>query len=102
MFLLWPFGIVLLISAAIFRTASLLLAGAAILGLCWFLWKWAVNASGPSITSNCPPTALAPPPAAPLQVLGEILFLGIPTAVILVGIGVIWKNEGKYKCVKIW
>lgn len=40
MFLLWPFGIVLLISAAIFRTASLLLAGAAILGLCWFLWKW--------------------------------------------------------------
>jgi hypothetical protein len=46
-FLLLPFGIVLLIAAAILRTAGLLMAGLAVLGLCWFLWQWSRNDDTP-------------------------------------------------------
>ena len=46
-FLFLPFGIVLLISAAIFRTAGLLLAGLAVLVVCWFLWKWSRDDATP-------------------------------------------------------
>ena len=43
MFLLLPFGVVLIIGAALFGMAALLPAGLAVLGLCWFLWKWSRN-----------------------------------------------------------
>jgi hypothetical protein len=47
MFLLLPFGIVLLIAAALVRTASLLVAGLAVLGLCLFLWRWSRDEDTP-------------------------------------------------------
>jgi hypothetical protein len=47
MFLLLPFGIVLLIAALFLWTPGLLAAGLAVLGLCWLLWKWSRNDDTP-------------------------------------------------------
>jgi hypothetical protein len=47
MFLLLPFGIVLLIAAAFMWTTGLLVAGLAALGLCLFLWRWSRNDDTP-------------------------------------------------------
>ncbi len=46
----------------------------------------AANASGTSVASNCQSTDLALPPFDPLQVIGAVFVVGVPAAVIVVGI----------------
>lgn len=47
MFLLLPFGVVMLIGATLLWTADLLMVGLGVLALCWCLWKWSRNDDTP-------------------------------------------------------